>query len=147
MGLFSAFKDSKPEIEFLDDTDAKVTLLTAIAFLDGDLDDSEIETSIIMKYLCVGTDMVEQANDEFGTLIEDHSIPAIVAAAFNYIDPATHKTVYFAACMIAMADGVIDDEEEDALLDMAKLSPSISEDESSSIIRFATMLTKERALI
>lgn len=147
MGLFSAFKSEKSEIEFLDDNDAKVTLLTAVSLLDGDIDNEEAEMLPLMKAMCVGLDMLEHSNDDFADLIEDHSVPEIVSAAFNYIDPQTHKTVYFAACMIAMADGEVDANEEAALLDMASLSPNISEEESSQIVKMAEILTKERLSI
>ncbi|TLP48752.1 TerB family tellurite resistance protein [Cohaesibacter sp. CAU 1516] len=144
MGLFSALDRSNINIDFRDDMHAKATLITAMSALDGEISKDEIDIAPIVKALCVGLDNTDQAKDHFKSLRETYSTPEIIAAAFSYIEPEAHRTVFFAACMVTMADGFVDFDEQEALFDMATLSPALSDDIASQIVGVAGMLIKEK---
>ena len=144
LGLFSAFETSNPNIKFDDDMHAKATLITAMSALDGEISKEEIDIVPVVKALCVGFDKTEQAQDDFLHLKERYSTPEIIAAAFKSIDPEAHRTVFFAACMVAMADGFVDYDEQDVLFDMATLSPALTDEIASQIVGVAGMLIKEK---
>ncbi|WP_114009139.1 TerB family tellurite resistance protein [Cohaesibacter intestini] len=144
MGLFSALDRSNISIDFRDDMHAKATLITAMSALDGEISKDEIDIAPIVKALCVGLDNTDQAKDHFKSLRETYSTPEIIAAAFSYIEPEAHRTVFFAACMVTMADGFVDFDEQEALFDMATLSPALSDDIASQIVGVAGMLIKEK---
>lgn len=144
MGLFSTLDRNNINIDFRDDMHAKATLITAMSALDGEISKEEIDIAPIVKALCVGLDNTDQAKDHFKSLRETYSTPEIIAAAFSYIEPEAHRTVFFAACMVTMADGFVDFDEQEALFDMATLSPALSDDIASQIVGVAGMLIKEK---
>ncbi len=144
LGLFSTIDRSKIDIDFRDDMHAKATLITALSALDGEISKEEVDIAPIVKALCVGLDKTDHAKDHFNSLKDTYTTPEIIAAAFNYIDPEAHRTVFFAACMVTMADGFVDYDEQEALFDMATLSPALSDDIASQIVGVAGMLIKEK---
>ena len=137
-------KTKKFDIDFHDELHAKATLITAISALDGTICDKESDIAAVVKGLCVGFHRTEEAKDNFLRLSKTYSAPEIAAAAFQSIDPEAHRTVFFAACMVAMADGYVDCEEQSVLLDMASLSPALSDETASQIVGVAGMLIKEK---
>ncbi|KXJ54442.1 MAG: hypothetical protein AXW15_02270 [Neptuniibacter sp. Phe_28] len=142
MGLFDKFK--KPsldasEIVFTDSGQALAMLLYAVACTDESLDDDEVGAVAALIHFNGQISGVEPDIDyKYITLCVDSVGPeAAIRAAFDYLPLELHEPAFTYACMVAMADGHVSDEEAAILIEIAKMSDEFDLERAEQLIDMA----------
>ena len=140
MGFFDSFK-KKATLDFTSSTEAITTLMLAISTLDGEIDESEMLalSAIININPTLNPQDVNDSLNFAIKYINRNSSAESAVDAFNFLDATLHGTAFSYACMVALADGVVTDDEENILMELAGIS-SLSEEETHAIISTSKLL-------
>lgn len=142
MGLFGGFK-KKQKVEFTCNEDAIVTLMVAIGSLDGDLDQNEVQALIGIAQ--INSSLANASlRDSFELAVKYLKLNGAAQSAvdaFTYLPEELHATALTFACLVTLADGIVTEEEESKLMELAGVS-CLSEEESEAIINVSMALMK-----
>jgi len=140
MGFFDGFK-KKATLDFTSNAEAITTLMLAISSLDGEIDNSEIVTLVSIANInpALEKDDIKESFNFAVKYINRNGGGESAVDAFNFLDTSMHGTAFSYACMVALADGVVTDEEEDTLMELAEIS-SLSDEETQTIISTSKFL-------
>lgn len=138
MGLFDSFK-KKTTLEFTNEVQAISTLMLSIASLDGELDSSEVHALIGIGAInpMLNPDSLEAGFNFAVKYIQRNGPEQSAVDAFTYLPEDNHETAFSYACLVAMADGVVTEEEEQTLTELAEVS-AIEDEDVHRIIQTCT---------
>jgi tellurite resistance protein len=123
MGLFDGFK-RKTQLDFSTNEDAFATLMIAVANLDGEFDEEEVDTLIALAIINPALKQVDMnACFNFGSkYVSQNGAAQSAVDVFTFLDSELHQTAFTYACMVAMSDGVVTEEEENTLSELAEVA-------------------------
>lgn len=142
MGLFDAFK-KKQKVEFTCNEDAIITLMVAIGSLDGDLDQNEIQALIGIAQInrSLGNAPLRSSFELAVKYLKVNGAGQSAVDAFTYLPEELHATALSFACLVTLADGIVTEEEDAKLMELAQVS-SLGEEDSKAIINISMALMK-----
>mgnify|MGYP003671531396 CR=1 FL=1 len=143
MGLFDALKKKVTgEIELQSNQEALDILLYAVASIDGEIEDEELGTVIALAHMYKEVAGVDNDIDVevIAAHLETYGAAQAIHNTFEHLPEALHETAFAYACMVAIADGEISQEEENVLIEVADLTDAISIERASEIISVTSSL-------
>ncbi|MCX7946623.1 MAG: tellurite resistance TerB family protein [Hydrogenophilus sp.] len=140
MGLFDLFKKSQT-VEFSNNAEAILALMLAIGSIDGELDRDEVMALVGIAQLnrsLAGSDL-QRAVDSALRYLKNKGPGQTAVDALGFLPAELHATAFAFASLVAMADGVVTEEEEQKLMELAEQS-SLDEETARAVVRVATAL-------
>ncbi|MBJ6612035.1 MAG: TerB family tellurite resistance protein [Candidatus Thiothrix moscowensis] len=142
MGFFDSFrKQQKPE--FTCNEDAVITLMVAMGSIDGELDQNELLALVGLARVNTSLNgaSLERSFQFAVKYLKANGAAQSAVDAFSYLPGELHATALSFACLVTMADGVVTNEEESKLMELAEVS-SLSEAESQAVINTCIAIMK-----